>query len=59
MFKIQFHTSNAAFEDGAASESARILRHVAAEIEDGHLEGVVIDSNGNLIGAFKLDGSDA
>lgn len=55
-FHMTFSTDNATFEDGAATESCRILREIADRIErKGDLEGVIFDANGNNIGAFVLN----
>lgn len=56
MFTLAFRTDNAAFEDGAATETGRILRDLARKIEAGELDGDARDHNGNRIGAFTLDG---
>ncbi len=57
MFKLTLKTDNAAFEDGAdgASETARILREVAARL-DGGARGTfpVRDLNGNTVGEASL-----
>ncbi|HEV2530938.1 hypothetical protein [Phenylobacterium sp.] len=55
MFRLEIDTHNAAFDDGAASEVARILRQVAKRIEAGELEGEPWDVNGNRVGAFELN----
>ena len=53
MFKLQFDTDNAAFEDYGVLEIRRILRKIADEI-DGDTISVhamnIHDINGNLIG---------
>ena len=56
MFKLEFATDNAAFECKGASETARILRKIAKRIEEGDFDGKVMDSNGNSIGSFELNG---
>ncbi len=56
MLTLSFRTDNAAFEDGAATESARILREIAKRIEGGDLAGPVRDLNGNTVGAYELNG---
>lgn len=56
MFKMEFRTNNAAFEErGGALEVARILRDTAIAIEHGgqHV-GTVRDINGNRVGEFEL-----
>lgn len=55
MFTLTFNTDNAAFDEIAATETARILRDVAKHIERGDLERSIMDSNGNRIGAYRLD----
>lgn len=56
MFKMEFRTGNASFEDGnLTAEVARILRDTAVAIEHGGQErGTVRDLNGNRIGTFSL-----
>ena len=57
MFKLEFETDNAAFDSyGLATETARILRKIAKRIEEGLLDGKVIDLNGNSIGHYELNG---
>ena len=52
-------TGNAAFTDGPREEIARILRKVANDITDGKEGGVILDVNGNKVGAWDLDLPDA
>lgn len=67
MFKLQFATSNAAFDDCPASEIARILRAVAHEVETGWIASAgggnspIRDANGNTIGvmAYRPEGGAA
>lgn len=56
MFKLEIETDNAAFEDGAELEIARILRNVAERLEylDGLREGNARDINGNRVGRWEL-----
>ena len=56
MFKMEFATDNAAFDDMPATECARILRDIARKIETGErLDGGPIrDINGNRIGHWEL-----
>ena len=54
---IEFDIDNAAFEDLPMMESARILRHLAREInETGFVNGdiAVRDINGNVVGRARL-----
>jgi hypothetical protein len=56
MFKVQFKTSGAAFEEpGDGNEIARILIAVAETINGhtGHANGAVRDINGNTIGSWS------
>ena len=59
MFKIEFKTDNASFfdpndtdfnDEARAAETARILQHIAEQVEGGFTSGLVIDSNGNRVG---------
>ena len=57
---LEIEMENAAFEDeyAAASELARILRHLAYQAEDGALwNGVtrINDINGNCIGSATVE----
>ena len=67
MFTLTIKTDNAAFQDesardgerddGAAraQEVARILRHLASQVDCGAQDCAVVDANGNTVGraAFK------
>ena len=55
MLRIEFATDNAAFDDGATDETARILRYIASRIERGSHSGPIRDANGNAIGRYELD----
>jgi len=53
---INFHTDNAAFEDNP-NELASILQSIANKVKedpDYHKYQNVKDSNGNIIGTFKI-----
>lgn len=60
MFKIQFETSNSAFDDGnSGTEIERILHDVAAKAQTiafpgGEYEGPIYDANGNAIGNWSI-----
>jgi hypothetical protein len=57
MFKIQFSTSNAAFEGNPTrelEEITRILERVSEELGGGSRGGYIRDVNGNKIGTWKL-----
>ena len=56
MLQITLDTTNAAFEDNCPIEVARILRDLAARIENGLGSGLdrgtLLDSNGNAVGVW-------
>jgi hypothetical protein len=54
MFKLEFATSSASFEDDPFSEAAEILHHIAYEINSSATSGLIFDSNGNRIGSWSL-----
>jgi hypothetical protein len=48
---ISFEMDNAAFDDNACTETARILRNLADRMEEGINEvSKIYDANGNRIG---------
>lgn len=55
MFKLQFRTDNAAFQDdgGAMYEIERILRQVSGAVSHAATKGVIFDVNGNRIGSWS------
>lgn len=56
-FRLHVSCDNAAFEEGMATELARILRDVAERLERGEDCGSwvnVRDINGNVVGSFAL-----
>ena len=57
-FKLNMNCDNAAFDENANAEIARILREIAADLEadtSGRLyEQHFRDSNGNRVGSFKV-----
>lgn len=56
MFKLQFDTDNAAFEDGAdAAEIRRILQEVAERVACNWISGPINDINGNTIGWWSYE----
>lgn len=52
--QIKIEMDNAAFEDQPATELGRILRELAAHIEDGGEGKFLMDLNGNKVGVFML-----
>lgn len=55
-FKLSINCDNAAFEDDASTEIARILRETAEKLENGREDGRCVDYNGNVVGSFKFSG---
>jgi len=54
---IKVSMDNAAFEEpNAELELAGILRDLAERVEAGDRERVLMDSNGNRVGLFKITG---
>lgn len=58
-FVMEFDCDNAAFEEGMATEIARILRRVATSVEHGNLPDTgdvssIRDINGNRIGEWGI-----
>ena len=57
---IKIDTSNAAFEPSTGDETARILKDIAAKLEDGSQMIYIgeianlYDANGNRVGSFKV-----
>ena len=52
---IKFRTGGAAFDDdGLYFESARILREIAKDVENGAECGLILDINGYVIGEWSL-----
>ena len=52
MFKLEFSTDNAAFEDSL--EVVVILERIAQKVKGGDTFGAVKDSNGNTVGRWSL-----
>lgn len=59
MFSLIIETTNTAFDGAEATETARILRAVAARLEHGALGGRATDTNGNKVGEYRLNDADA
>lgn len=54
-FTLSFDMDNAAFHDGANTETTRLLREVADDIElDGADCGELRDINGNNVGLWAI-----
>jgi hypothetical protein len=54
MLRVLVSTKNDAFAVHGEQECARLLRLVAARVEDGQLDGQLMDINGNHCGGFDL-----
>ncbi len=57
MFTLTISTDNAAFEDGAGPELARILAEFADDLPDvlpHERDGKLRDANGNTVGTWSL-----
>lgn len=53
-FTLEIACDNAAFEDDATEEIARILRELADDLDAGHSTAVLRDANGNRVGLAAL-----
>ena len=53
-FKIKFRMDNAIFDEAPEAESARILRKIAGQVEEGRTSGAIVDVNGNTIGMWVI-----
>lgn len=54
MFKIEFSTENAAFDEYGDAEVSRILEEIAHKVRCGYDHGTIIDINGNKIGFWEM-----
>ena len=55
MMQIDFETIGSAFEERSEVEITRILRDIARHIEFGHVQGRILDINGNTIGSYAYN----
>jgi len=55
MFKLEFSTDNAAFEDDPAGEVADILVDIRSKVMSGRKAGRIMDSNGNKVGSWEMN----
>ncbi|KKN48351.1 hypothetical protein LCGC14_0653860 [marine sediment metagenome] len=55
MLTINFNLRNGAFAEDHKPECARILRDLAEAVEEGMLDGIIRDINGNAIGQIHID----
>jgi hypothetical protein len=51
---LKIDTDNAAFV-GSVPEMSRLLRIVADKLDNGYMEGALIDANGNKCGFYTVD----
>ena len=54
MFKLEFKTDNAAFED-LEYAVAEILDEVKAKVANGARSGIALDYNGNRVGEWSVE----
>lgn len=54
-FYLMIDSRNAAMTGGGRAEVARLLRKVAAEVDDGGRDGLLVDINGNRCGDWDCD----
>lgn len=52
--KIEFNTSNAAFDEYGEAEVARILEEIVHKLRRGYDHGAIIDINGNKVGFWEM-----
>lgn len=53
-FIARLDMDNAAFEDRAATELARILENIARKVKRGDDAGKIMDVNGNSVGSWEV-----
>jgi len=54
MFKLEFRTDNAAFQDNFRMAVRDALMYTAGRVRDDCKSGEIIDYNGNCIGSFTF-----
>lgn len=54
--KIEIGMDNAAFEDNTESELQAIFNKIALQAGLGISSGACVDSNGNKVGRWKIEG---
>ena len=55
MMRIEFETTNSAFDDYGDKEITRILATIAEKVERGMEEDIIVDIDGNKIGKWELN----
>jgi len=56
--RIIYQIENAAFNETPLPETKRILQEVIASIENGSQGGLILDINGNGVGAWVIEGGE-
>ncbi|AXQ69048.1 hypothetical protein HOU02_gp161 [Caulobacter phage CcrBL9] len=57
--KIEIDTGNDAFQGVAGEHCASLLHEVARKLDQGARAGNIYDGNGNKVGTYELDHTDA
>ncbi len=55
IFKMEFNTDNAAFDENYITEIDHIMDAVMDHLAAAETEGVIYDTNGNKIGKWELN----
>lgn len=56
--ELRINMDNAAFNERIVPETKRLFEDVLAQIGSGHLEGRIMDVNGNSVGNWIISGSE-
>lgn len=54
-FNLNIDTGNQAMTDDPHFEMVRVLEDIQRTLIDGYDQGMVLDTNGNRIGTWKID----
>lgn len=55
MFEVKFSIDNDAFQNGnGRKETANILKTISNKVLNGDNEGTIMDSNGNVVGKWRV-----
>ena len=57
-FILEIESANAAYDEDTPGEVARLLRHCAAQVEDGVRRGLLRDLKDNHCGAWQFGEDD-
>lgn len=55
MMRIEFETTNSAFDDYGDREIIRVLAVIAEKVERGMDKDIIVDIDGNKIGKWELN----